>query len=120
MARLPQSLTIPIGLRPALATLGRAWVQTYLWTAAALAIARVSVSAWLEYRTISHRITVTVYDRYWVLSPEIRLGGYTRVGAIHFQDIRLHFLFWASLLTLGSFIIASPILVVGWLRHRRR
>jgi hypothetical protein len=99
----------------------RGMVQTYLWTAAALAVTRVSVLAWLEYRTILHRYDATVDDFiYWVLSPEILLGGYTRVGAIHFQDIRLHFLFWASLLALGSFIIATPILLVGWLRHRRR
>jgi hypothetical protein len=100
---------------------GRGVVHTYLWTAAALAILRVSVLAWLEYRAISNRYSVTVDDFiYRVLSPEILLAGYTRVGAIHFQDIRLQFLFWASLLTLGSFVIATPILLVGWLRRRRR
>ena len=97
-------------------SLGGSVVQTYLWTAAALAITRVSVLAWVEYRTISDRMTATVYDLFWVLRPELLLGEYTRVGAIDFQSIRLHFLFWASLLMLGSFVIASPILLVGWLK----
>ena len=102
-------------------SLGRGVVKAYLWTAAALTIARVSVLAWAEYRTISDRMTATVYDVVDFLCPDMNLlGGYTSVGAIHFQDIRMHFLFWALLLTLGSFVIATPILLVGWLRHRRR
>lgn len=100
-------------------SLGRGVVRAYLRTAAALAIARVSVLAWVEYRALSDRMTETVYHFFWFLRPEALLGEYTRVGAIHFESVRLHFLFWATLLTLGSFIIATPILLVGWLRQYR-
>jgi hypothetical protein len=30
------------------------------------------------------------------------------------------FLIWGSLVALGSFVIATPILLVGWLMRRRR
>jgi hypothetical protein len=100
-------------------SLGKGVVLAYLRTGAALAILRVSLLAWLEYRYPTH-ISETYYDLLSFLRPEILLAGYTRVGAIPFESVLLHFLFWASLLTLGSFIIATPILLVGWLRHRRR
>ena len=46
-------------------SLERGVVQTYVRTAAALAIARVSVLAWVEYRTVSDRMTATVDDLFW-------------------------------------------------------
>ena len=92
------------------------WV-TYLRTGAALAVLRVSLLAWVEDRAVTHQMTETVYNLLWGLRPEGFLGEYT---AIHFDNSTLHFLFWASLLTLGSFIIAMPVLLVGWLRQRRR
>ena len=100
--------------------LGRGVWVAYVRTGAALAILRVSLLAWVEYRTLSHQQTELVYNLFWFLRPEILLGEYTRVGAIHFESLTQHFLFWASLLTLGSFIIATPILLVGWLRQRRQ
>ena len=75
--------------------------------------------AWVEHRTVTHQMTEKVYDLLWILRPEALLGGYTRVGAIHFENLTQHFLFWTSLLTLGSFLIATPILLVGRLRSRR-
>ena len=96
--------------------LGRGAVVPYLITGAALAVSRVSLLAWVEH----HPGTETVYSLLWLLRPEILLGEKTRVGGIQFENVNLHFLFWASLLTLGSFILATPILLVGWLRQRRR
>ena len=58
-------------------------------------------------------MTETVYNLVWVLRPEILLSGYTRVGAIHFESLTQHFLFWASVLTVGSFFLATPVVVVG-------
>ena len=95
-------------------------LRAYLSTGATLAFLRVSLLAWVEHRSATHQVTETVYELFWFLRPEILLGEYTRVGAIHFETLTLHFLFWASLLTLGSFIIATPVLLVGWLRRRRR
>jgi hypothetical protein len=100
--------------------LGRGVWVAYLRTGAALAILRVSVLAWVEYRSVSHQMTETVYNLLWSLRPEVLLGEYTRVGDIHFSSPIKHFLFWGPVLALGSFIIATPILVVGWLRQRRR
>ena len=84
-----------------------------------MAISRVSLHVWVSRRFVSHTVTETVINLMWFLCPEGFLGDYTRVGAIHFSRTQ-YFLFWASLLTLGSFIIATPILLVGWLRQRRR
>ena len=99
--------------------LGRGVWVAYLSTAAVLAILRVSVLAWVEYRAVSDQMTETVYNFFWFLRPEALLGEYTSVGAIQFSREMHHFLFWASILALGSFIMATPILLVGWLRQRR-
>jgi hypothetical protein len=93
------------------------WV-TYLRTGAALAVLRVSLFVWVEYRAFAH--TGPEYSLLWGLQPEAFLGEYTSVGAIHFESLTLQFLFLASLLTLGSFIIAMPILLVASLIRRRR
>jgi hypothetical protein len=98
---------------------GRGVLESYLSTSATLAILRVSLLAWIEHRGVSHQMTETVYNLFWCLRPEIFLGEYTRVGSIHFSETE-HFLFWGSVLTIGSFMIATPILLVGWLRQRGR
>jgi len=89
--------------------LGRGMFVVYLRTGAALAIFRVSLLAWVHYRNVSDQMTETVYNLFWLLRPEILLGENTRVGAIHFESLTLLFLFWAAILTLGSFIMATPI-----------
>jgi len=89
------------------------WVA-YLSTGAALAIFRVSVLAWIFYRWRESQII------FWFLRPEELLVDYTYIAVIvDFPSMTLRFLFWASLLTVGSFIMATPILLVGWLRQRR-
>jgi hypothetical protein len=80
----------------------------------------VSLLAWVEHRSVTHAMTEVVYNSLWGLRPEGFLGEYTRVGAIHFESPTHHFLFWGAILTLGSFIMATPILLVGYLRERRR
>jgi hypothetical protein len=99
--------------------LGRGVLVAYLSTGVALAILRVSLLVWMNYRRASHTVTETVRNLFWVLRPEGLLGEYTRVGSIHFSQTE-YYLFWGLLLTLGSSIIATPILLVGWLRQRRR
>jgi hypothetical protein len=100
--------------------LGRGVWVAYLSTGAVLAISRVSLLAWVEHRSVSHQMSETVYNLFWFLRPEILLAEYGPLGAIHFSSLTQHFLFWPSVLTLGSFILATPILLVGWLRQRRR
>jgi len=55
----------------------------------------------------------------WALHPEALLGAYTPLGLIDLGRTGLY-LFWGSILTLGSFTIATPILLLGWLMRRRR
>jgi hypothetical protein len=98
---------------------GQRVLVAYLSTGATLAMLRVSLLAWVEHRTASDQMTRMVYNLLWFLRPELVLGEYTRVGSIHFENLTYHFLFWGSVLTLGSFIIATPILLVGWLAQRR-
>ena len=100
--------------------LGRGALVAYLSTGAALAIFRVSLLVWVWYRAASQEMTETVYNLFWLLRPEILLGEYNLVGGIDPESWKLRLLFWGSLLTLGSFILATPILLVGWLRQRRR
>ncbi|HEY3382885.1 MAG TPA: hypothetical protein VGK32_14005 [Vicinamibacterales bacterium] len=100
--------------------LGRGVLVAYLSTGAALAVVRVSLNAWAEYRSISQQMTETVYNLYWLLRPEILLAEYDLLGVTRIENWTLRVLFWSSLLTLGSFIMATPILLVGWLRQRRR
>jgi hypothetical protein len=63
-------------------------------------------------------MTETVNALLSCLRPELRLAEYTDAGGIRFG--RQFYLFWGLVLTLGSFIMARPILLVGWLRQRPR
>ena len=98
-------------------TLGTGVLVAYLRTGAALAVLRVSLLAWVDHWFSSH--TATVYILMWCLYPEGLLFDYTWVGAMHFSRTQ-YFLLWGSILILGSFAMATPILLVGWLRRRRQ
>jgi hypothetical protein len=100
--------------------LGRGVWVAYLSVGTALAVLRLSVLAWVEHRTATGQMTDIVYSLVWCLRPELLIGEYTSVGAVHFESLVQHFFFWGSILTLGSFILATPILLVGWLRQQRR
>lgn len=99
--------------------LGYRLFVVYVATGSALAILRVSLLAWMEYRSLSDQMTPTEYSFLWILYPEELLAGYTRLGSIHFSSLTKYFLFWGFIQTLGSFILATPILLVGWLKQRR-
>ena len=88
--------------------------------AVALAIFRVSVLAWAEYRAYSERWSLAVVNALWFLRPETLLAEYTSVGEIRFGSETLHPPFRALLLTAGSFLLAIPVLFVSWLGRRRR
>ena len=99
--------------------LGRGTIVCYLSIGTALAISRVALFAWLNHRNVSHTFTETDWYLMWGVYPEALLGIHTPLGLIRFSRTE-HLLLWGSLLTLGSFIIATPILLVGWLIRRRR
>ena len=93
------------------------WVW-YVATGAALAIFRVSLLMWWVHLAVTHQMTATVNSLMWCLRPEFLLSEYSRAGELRFNSS--FYLFWASLLTLGSFVLPTPVLLVGWLRQRRR
>jgi len=53
------------------------------------------------------------------LYPEALLGTHTCLGVMGLGRTE-YFLIFGSLLTLGSFVMATPVLLVGWLTRRRR
>ena len=95
------------------------WVA-YLTTGAAMAIFRVSLLAWVFYRWREGQITKTLGNLMLFLGPEAGSDRLIVWGeTFQSETLRPFFLFWASVLTVGSFIMTTPILLVGWLRQRR-
>jgi hypothetical protein len=95
------------------------WIS-YLTAGAVLAVSRVALFVWL-YRW-------TVYgepSRVWwylvvsFLYAEWFLAGHTPLGDMA-AGTTGYFLVWGSLLTVTSFVLATPILLVGWLMRRRQ
>jgi len=99
--------------------LGRRVWAWYLTTGAALAISRVALLVWLNHRFASHTVTETVWYLSWGVYPEALLSSLIPPGVINVSPTKF-FLVFGSLLTLGSFVLATPILLVGWLVRRRR
>ena len=99
--------------------LGRGTIVCYLSIGSALAISRVALYLWVDHRYITHTVTETVVRLIPCFYPEALLADYARLGSINVSRIGAN-LMWGSLLTLGSFIMATPILLVGWLIRRRR
>ena len=92
------------------------WVR-YLATGALLAVTRVARFAWSNHRRATHTSTET--DSFlldWLLPEAIAVYFWSSLMAI--DERTTLFLAWGSLMTLGSFMVATPILFVGWLRQR--
>ena len=96
----------------------RVWVS-YLSTAAAVAIVRVALLVWVNHRIASHTMTETVWYFSWGVYPEALLSSYIPPGVLSVSWTRFLLVF-GSLLTVGSFLMATPILLVGWLVRRHR
>jgi hypothetical protein len=93
-------------------TLGRQVWAAYLTGAAFLTATRVALLVWLN--RPSHSQTSAQIDHYLGhLLPEVVL-----VLVWHPEGKAYFYLIWGSLITLGSFVLATPILFVGWLRRR--
>ncbi len=83
----------------------------YLGAGTALALARIAMFLWLNYGSGAHMGTQTATLVEWALYPEAFLSMHTWIGHIANQGV-FSFLF-ASLLVLGSFVLASPLLLLG-------
>jgi hypothetical protein len=93
------------------------WVR-YLTTGVILAVTRVALFVWLVRRFISH--TSTEVDRVvtdW-LYPDTFVSIFWN-SIVGFSGTK-YYLAWGSVITVGSFVMAMPILLVGWLRQRHR
>ncbi len=88
------------------------WVS-YLGTGAVLAISRVALFLLWYYQIV----LPLRWHLLWVFYFEDLLAVYGRLGAI---SDTLYLFVWIPILTLNSFLMATPILLVGWLMRRRR
>jgi hypothetical protein len=87
----------------------------YLTSAAFLAVTRVTLFLWLVHRSISH--TSTEMDSFLLqLYPEPFVGVFW--NSLAALDGTTYYVVWISLFTFGSFLFTTPVLFVGWLRHR--
>ena len=100
--------------------LGRSPWALYLTTGAALAVLRVALFAWATHRGSTH--TVSDLDRYvweWAFYPEGLILDYVPLPIAHFSATAINVVL-GTLVALVSFVIALPILPLGWLWRRRR
>lgn len=97
----------------------RVWVY-YLIAGAALAVSRVAllVSTIPQLSSEAVMEMFRIYHLWWLLEPEVFLVNSTSLGSRGSTWMEI-LLGMGALLTVGSFIMATPILLVGWLRHRR-
>jgi hypothetical protein len=93
------------------------WVW-YLTAGTLLAVTRIALFLWLVRRTVLHKQTELDYFVADLYRPE-SFASIVLVGLPGYQGAK-YYLAWVSLITLGSFVMATPILLVGWLRQRRR
>jgi hypothetical protein len=91
------------------------WAR-YLTTGAVLAVTRVSLFLWIVHRFVSHTTTATVYSLLW-LYPEMGVVAFWH-SLSAFEGAK-YYVAWCSLFTVGSFVMAAPILSVGWLKRSR-
>jgi hypothetical protein len=100
--------------------LGKVVCLSYLITGTALAISRVALYVWLTDVYVGDTVfPETVPYALWALNPEALLGQHTSLGLIHVTRAQA-ILMWGAILTVGSFIMATPVLLLGWLIRRRR
>ena len=97
----------------------RVWMY-YLITGAALAVSRVALLVTQMPQLSSDHVIETFNHLLWILEPEAFLVNSTSLGQTAAHSTWMEILLAGGVLvTLGSFIMATPILLVGWLRQRR-
>jgi hypothetical protein len=90
------------------------WVW-YLTTGSMLAITRVALFVWMAHRVIwDTRTDSLVWP--WLYPEGVVSIFWNRLVV---SDGTEYYLAWGWLVTVGSFVLATPILLVGWLRRRR-
>jgi hypothetical protein len=91
------------------------WVW-YLAIVAVLAVTRLAFLVWMNHRHQWWSMSSEMESYVVYLYPEDLVEFLWSLQGLFYTH---YYLVWCSLLTVGSFVMASPILIVGWLRHRR-
>lgn len=91
------------------------WVW-FLTAGAMLAVTRVGLLIWLNHRLASHTSTATDSSLLWLYPEAVVSVFWNSLSA--FTGTK-YYIAWGSLFTIGSFVMATPILLVGWLRRGR-
>jgi hypothetical protein len=112
-------MATPILLVGWLVRRGRRVLVSYLSAGAALAVTRVALLMWITYRFRLDTVADTVNFLVRWLYPESLVADYDNTGLINLSRTE-YYLLLDYLVALGSFVLATPILLVGWLVRRRR
>jgi len=100
--------------------LGSAWAS-YLMIGAVLAVARVALFFWVSFIP-PHELRVTMgHYLLWALYPEGLLGERNVLGVadLVWRGGWVYRGFWSSILTVGSFVYAIPIVLLARFVRRR-
>jgi hypothetical protein len=95
--------------------LGTGVVAWYLTTVAVLAATRLALLVWMNHRHLWWSMPGEMESFVVWLYPEEMVELLWSLQGLY---ERHYYLVWCSMLTVGSFVMATPILLVGWLRNR--
>jgi hypothetical protein len=99
--------------------LSRPVVRRYVLVSAVLALLRVTLLICIDHQFESDALNEACRQLQWGLFPEALLLSHTSLGVMDIT--RLGFLVGGgAVLAAGSFVLASPILLAGWVNCRRR
>lgn len=91
------------------------WVS-YLTVGATLAVTRVALLVWLNHRRVTHTSTSTDTFIFGWMYPEVAVSVFWR-SLLAFGGTE-YYAVWGSLIIVGSFVLAIPVLFVRWLIKR--
>jgi hypothetical protein len=90
------------------------WVW-YLAIVAVLTVTRLGLLFWMNHRHLWWSMPSEMEHSLLWLYPEDMVEFLWSLQGLFRTN---YYLVWCSLLTIGSFVMATPILLVGWLRRR--
>jgi hypothetical protein len=91
----------------------RAW---YLTAGTILAVTRVAVFVWVNHQFASDiRTTTNEFIAYWLYPEGMVVLVWPTFIVLHGTK---YYVAWCSLVVVGSFVMSTPVLLVGWLMRR--
>jgi hypothetical protein len=89
----------------------------YLSVGAALTVLRVAALVFLVYRSTGAN-AIDHFLAFRLLYPETVLDKFAPLSTLGLEGLGF-WLVWIPIIALVSFAVATPILLIGWLRQRR-